>query len=293
MLFSDGDLVLARFLIADFLKDGAISAVNELLSRDIKSVMVTGDKKAAAERIAGEVGIKDCVYGVLPEGKAEVVQRYRNDGCFTAMVGDGINDSVALKTADVGIAVGDGTDVAIESSDAVLVGGEIGKIPVAVDLGKKTYGVIKGNLFWAFFYNVLLIPIAAGVLFPLGIALSPALCSASMSISSLFVVLNALRIKRFKNEKTERGKVKMKKTTVKIDGMMCGMCEAHVCDLIRKNFKVKKVTASHLKNIAEITSENGIDEGDLKRAFEPTGYKIVSVTEEDCKGGAFSFFKKK
>lgn len=202
ILFSDGSALLAAFYVADVVKDGAKKVVEELSDRAVRSVMVTGDKKEVALKIAEEVGINDCVYEVLPEQKAEIVEEYRNQGYYTAMVGDGVNDSVALKTADVGIAVGDGTDVAIESADAVLVGGDVGRIPVAVDLGKKTFGVIKGNLFWAFFYNVLLIPIAAGALFPLGISLSPALCSASMSLSSIFVVLNALRLRGFKNKNT-------------------------------------------------------------------------------------------
>jgi len=163
--------------------------------------MVTGDKKEVALAISSEVGIDDAEYEVMPEGKAEVVLKYKNAGEFVAMVGDGVNDSVALKEADIGIAIGSGTDVAIESSDVVLVGGDLDKIPASLDLSKKTFGVIKGNLFWAFFYNVLLIPIAAGAFSFLGVTLSPVLCSLSMSISSLFVVLNALRLRGFKIKK--------------------------------------------------------------------------------------------
>ena len=198
IIFSDEKEVLCTFYVADKVKDGVGKVIEDLKERGVRSAMVTGDKKEVALAISSEVGIDDAEYEVMPEGKAEVVKKYKNAGEFVAMVGDGVNDSVALKEADIGIAIGSGTDVAIESSDVVLVGGDLDKIPTSLDLSKKTFGVIKGNLFWAFFYNVLLIPIAAGAFSFLGITLSPVLCSLSMSVSSLFVVLNALRLRSFK-----------------------------------------------------------------------------------------------
>lgn len=201
VVFSSETELLAEFSVADAVKEGSVFAIRALNGKGLKTVMLTGDGENVAKRIASLTGIGEYVAEVLPEEKAEAVKRYKKSG-VVAMVGDGINDSVALKTADVGVAIGGGTDIAIDSADVVLSDGKLDKLPVALSLSEKTFGVIKQNLFWAFFYNVLLIPVAAGALAFAGITLSPMICAACMSASSLFVVSNALRLKKFKGENT-------------------------------------------------------------------------------------------
>ena len=199
VVFANGKQVLAVFYVEDAIKEGSEYAIKTLNEKGLKTVMLTGDGERAAKSVADKIGIKEYVAEVLPEEKAIAVKRYMGGG-LVAMVGDGINDSVALKTADVGVAIGGGTDIAIDSADVVLSDGKLDKLITAFNLSKKTFGVIKQNLFWAFFYNVLLIPVAAGALAFAGVTLSPMICAACMSVSSLFVVSNALRLKKFKKE---------------------------------------------------------------------------------------------
>ncbi len=204
IFFADDENLLATFYVADSIKETSEKAIEELSLRDIKTVMVTGDKENVAKAVAEKVGIAEYKCEVLPEGKSEIVKEYKNKGYNVAMVGDGINDSVALKEADVGIAVGTGTDIAIDSAEVVLTDGNLDKIPVAADISKKALKIIKGNLFWAFIYNVISIPVAAGAFSFFGLVLTPTICAASMSLSSLFVVLNALRLTVFNPKKQTR-----------------------------------------------------------------------------------------
>ena len=198
------DKIIAVFYLADEVKYNAESVVYGLKSMGKKVVMLTGDNKSVAYAVAKTTGIEKVECEVLPEDKAEIVSKYKAQG-IVAMVGDGINDSVALKEADIGVSVGNGTDIAIESADVVLVDGDVKKIITATALTEKTLKIVKQNLFWAFFYNLILIPVAGGVFAFLGLTLSPSICAVCMCISSLFVVSNALRLNAFNEEKTIKG----------------------------------------------------------------------------------------
>ena len=200
IVLADDSKALAVFYLADTVKEQSAGVIKELSKLNKNAVMVTGDGKDVALKIANQLRITLVNYEVLPEDKAEIVKEYKQKG-RTAMIGDGINDSVALKEADVGIAIGNGSDIAIESADCVLIDGKIERLISSLTLSKITMRIIKQNLFWAFFYNLLLIPIACGVFAFLGLTLSPALCSVCMCISSLFVVFNALRINLYKLSK--------------------------------------------------------------------------------------------
>ncbi|MBP5467371.1 MAG: cadmium-translocating P-type ATPase, partial [Clostridia bacterium] len=238
-LYSDEKLI-ALFGIFDDIKDDSAAGIEKLKNDGIKTVMISGDNEGAAKLIAKKAGISEVNFNVLPEGKAYIVQKYKDKGYFTVMAGDGINDSPALKTADIGIAMGTGTDIAIESADVVLASGKISSIGTAIDLSKKTMSIIKGNLFWAFFYNVITIPLAAGALAFLGVYLTPTIASAAMSLSSIFVVLNALRLNRFtadkKLKKGEKGNMK-----ISIEGMMCMHCAGRVKEALEKVSGAKEV----------------------------------------------------
>lgn len=191
--------VVGVLAVADTIKENAREAINKLKSMGINLVMLTGDNEKTAANIAGELNLTNFRAEVLPQDKANIVKEFQKEGKVVAMVGDGINDAVALTQADVGIAIGTGTDIAIESSNITLVRGDLEKVAEAIELSKKTMGTIRGNLFWAFAYNGLGIPIAAGVLYPfLGILLSPIIAAAAMAFSSIFVVLNSLRLKKVK-----------------------------------------------------------------------------------------------
>ena len=265
---------LAAFAIADTVKKDSKNAIRLLNAEKIKTVMITGDKESAAKSVAEEVGISGYEFSVLPEGKASYVKKYKDDGYFVAFVGDGINDSPALKTADVGVAMGNGTDIAIESSDIVIIGGSLVKTVDAVNLSKKALSVIKGNLFWAFFYNVIAIPIAAGVFAPLGIVFEPWIAAICMSLSSLFVVLNALRINGYGNAEriSDKGEKHMK---VKIEGMMCKHCEKRVYDALSVLDGVSDVEVHLKRKFAKLTGD--VKEEDVRKAIETAGYTVKEI----------------
>lgn len=273
---SDGVDVLAAFGIADSVKDGSVAAIKELNAGGITTVMITGDNESAARRVAEETGIKEYRAEILPEGKAAEVEKYKRKGLLTSFVGDGINDSPALKTADVGVAIGTGTDVAIESADVILVNGSLTALCDAVKIGKKATGIIKGNLFWAFFYNVLFIPVAAGVFAGIGFTFAPWMASVCMCLSSLFVVTNALRIRRYDGKKSrisdKKQGVKMK---VKVDGMMCKHCAGKVSEALSAVDGVKSVVIDLKKKRAVI--EGAPLESDVKAAIENAGYGFLGV----------------
>ncbi len=228
LYLADDYQLVSIFALADYLKPDSKEAIERLHDMGIKTVMITGDNKSAANRIGKEVGITDVEAEVLPEEKFNIVKKYKEQGNFVAMVGDGINDSPALKCADIGVAMGTGTDIAIDSAEVVIVNGNLSALGDMIEISKKSFRIIKQNLFWAFFYNSIGIPFAAGLLSPFGLALTPAVASALMCMSSLFVVTNALRISKNKKEKKHPTVVKK----VLIEKIMCMHCVGKVKDLL-------------------------------------------------------------
>ena len=261
--------------IADEIRSDSPYAISALDSLGIKTVMLTGDNEKTASAIARMVGIKEVVAGVLPDGKEAAVRKYREDG--VAMVGDGVNDAPALVSADVGIAIGAGVDVAIESADVVLMKNSLTDAVSAIEISRKTINNIKENLFWAFFYNVASIPIAAGVFVPFGITLNPMIGAAAMSLSSLFVVMNALRLNLFGMRKTdvlEKGLSDKNEITLCVRGMMCAHCEGRVVTALMKISGVMSAVASHTLGTVRIKLKDTSVMEEVYSAIEATGYKV-------------------
>ncbi len=274
VFLADKQQILAVFAIADVLKPESVSAVAALKERGIRVGMLTGDNENVAKAIATQVGIDDYYAEALPQDKAEAVERVRSIGGIVAMVGDGINDSPALKKADIGIAMGDGTDIAIDSADVVLSRGDLSLVATTIDLSKAAVRNIKQNLFWAFFYNCAAIPLAAGALAFLGITLNPMIAAACMSASSLFVVSNALRLTRFGKKK---GVNHMEKT-LKIDGMMCMRCVAHVEKALQGVDGVQSVNVQLKKKTAIITLDKEVPDETLISAVVEAGYEVKKIS---------------
>ena len=274
------DNLLAVFALADTLKAESKAAVAALKEKNIRVGMLTGDNEKVAKAIAEEVGIDDYFAEALPEDKAQAVGRVRSVGGVVAMVGDGINDSPALKEADVGIAMGNGTDIAIDTADIVLSRGDIGLISTAIELSRKTVRNIKQNLFWAFFYNCVAIPVAAGVFAFAGLSLNPMIGAACMSLSSLFVVTNALRLMKFnenenKNTLTEANTMKK---TLKIEGMMCQHCVAHVTKALQSLSGVVGVEVNLNKKTATVELVGGVNDEALTAAVVEAGYEVKKIS---------------
>ncbi len=297
MLFAKGGKLLGVIAAADTVKDDSRSAVKELSELGIRVVMITGDNEKTAQAIGNSVGVDRVYAGVLPSGKSEIITQLKTYG-NTAMAGDGINDAPALTSADTGIAIGSGSDIAIDSADVVLVGSRLSELTAAVRLSRQTLRNIHQNLFWAFIYNVIGIPLAAGLWIPiLGISLNPMFGAAAMSLSSFCVVTNALRLNLFDPHKhkkskkaavalppaaentTDKGETTIMKTTVNVEGMMCPMCEKHVKEAIEKNFDVEAVTASHEAKKVEITSAQPIDYDKVAAVIADAGYKATGLAE--------------
>ena len=284
---AEGGKVTALIAVADTLKEGSREAVAELKARGIRSAMLTGDGQGAARAIAAQVGIQEVYADVLPEDKLNIVIENKKKG-MTAMVGDGINDSPALKEADVGVAMGNGTDIAIDSADVVLVGGDLRALENAIDLSRAAVRNIHQNLFWAFIYNLLCIPIAAGALFAVGVVLDPMYGAAAMSLSSLFVVTNALRLMRFRpkkksaeakaetkqqNSQDMNGGICMEKILT-IEGMSCSHCSARV----EKALNALEGTQAtvELKKKRAVVQTQQPDEV-LVKAVEDAGYEVKKI----------------
>lgn len=275
VLFECDGKLLGLIALRDEVKADAKNAVQRLKDMGVKVVMLTGDNERTAKAIASEVGIDDVISSVLPDEKAKVVEKAKENG-FVAMVGDGINDAVALTTADVGIAIGAGTDVAIDSADVVLSSQSLLGVTNAIKLGKKTLRNIKQNLFWAFIYNIICIPIAGGALVPLGISLNPMIGAGAMSLSSLFVVGNALRLNLYKAEKINENKEKIGMEKVyKVEGMMCPHCEARAKQAVEAIDGVLSATPSHKKKRIKVVFENDEKAELVKSAIEQAGYKFI------------------
>lgn len=275
LFFAKDGRIIGIIAVADAVKSDSKEAVSDFKKMNIETVMITGDNENTAKAIAAEVGISEVRAGVLPNGKSDIIKELQQKN-KTAMVGDGINDAPALTQADVGIAIGAGTDIAISSADAVLTGGSLKDAVNAVKIGRATLTNIKENLFWAFFYNALGIPLAAGVFTRIfGLTLNPMFAAAAMSLSSFCVVTNALRLNLIKLEKKQ--KTEVKKMTVKIEGMMCGHCKAHVEEAIGKVAGVESYEVSLEKKQAIIKGTPSKEA--IIAAIKTAGYEVTGITE--------------
>lgn len=268
--------LLAVFAIADTLKEESEEAVAQLKRKKMRVGMLTGDNENVAKAIASQTGIDDYFAEALPKDKAEAVERVRSVGGFVAMVGDGINDSPALKAADVGVAMGNGTDVAIDSADVVLSRGDLRLVSTMIDLSKATVRNIHQNLFWAFFYNCVAIPVAAGAFAFAGVTLNPMIAAACMSLSSLFVVTNALRLTKFTNDKKVENKAMSK--ILKIEGMMCQHCVAHVTKALSGVLGVSKVDVNLKKKTATVEFTEEVANETLISAVTEAGYEVKKIS---------------
>ena len=256
----------------------------------IRVVMITGDNARTAKAIGAQAGVDEVIAGVLPDGKEREIRRLSARG-KVAMVGDGINDAPALTRADIGIAIGAGTDVAIDAADVVLVNSRLSDVPAAIRLSRATLRNIHENLFWAFFYNTIGIPIAAGVFVPLGLTLNPMFGAAAMSLSSFCVVTNALRLNLFKlrdtrhdhkranhlKETTEIKEETTMKKTISIEGMMCTHCEATVKKALEALPEVTEAAVSHTAGTAVVTLSAPVDDAVLKSTVEAKDYTVTGI----------------
>ena len=272
LFFAEDGKILGIIAVADVVKEDSIDAISQLKEMGIEVVMLTGDNQKTAEAIGKTVGVDKVVAQVMPDGKAAVVNELKKKD-FVMMVGDGINDAPALTTADTGIAIGAGTDVAIDAADVVLMNSKLSDAVSAIKLSKSVLKNIKENLFWAFFYNTVGIPVAAGLLIPFGIKLSPMLGAAAMSLSSFCVVTNALRLNLIKLKKEK----KTMKKTMKIDGMMCPHCEGRVKTALENLPQVSEAVTSHKDGTSIVTLNADIDNAVLTETVTNQGYTVISV----------------
>ncbi len=273
---ADKAKVLAIFAVADTVKEGSAQAIALLKARKMKVAMLTGDSQNTAQAVANQVGIDEFIAEVMPEDKLKAVTNIQTVGGTVAMVGDGINDSPALKQSDVGIAMGSGTDVAIDSAGVVLVSEDLRTLDTVFDLSKATVRNIKENLFWAFIYNIIMIPVAAGVFSSLGFYFNPMIAAACMSLSSLFVVGNALRLLLYKNKNIVREDGFMKKI-VHIEGMCCEHCAKRVEDKLSTAKNVISVDVKLKKKIAVIRSREEVSDEEITALITDAGYTVTEI----------------
>ena len=287
LFFAAGGKLLGIIAVADVIKEDSPQAVRELQDMGIHVVMITGDNERTAKAIGAQAGVDQVIAGVLPDGKEREIRRLRERG-KVAMAGDGINDALALTRADIGIAIGAGADVAIDAADVVLMKSRLSDVPAAIRLSRATLRNIRENLFWAFFYNTVGIPLAAGVFIPLGLTLNPMYAAAAMSLSSFCVVSNALRLNLFRlrdasrdhKRKTGLKEYKEEKTmekTMEIRGMMCGHCEATVKKVLEAIPEVTEAKVSHEAGTAVVTLSAPVDEAVLKKAVEDRDYTVTAI----------------
>lgn len=267
--------LIGAFVIADTIKDSSKDAIKKLHENKIKTILITGDSKQTAEAISKELNIEEYVAEVLPAEKLELVRKYQQNN-VVAFVGDGINDSPALKEAQIGIAISTGNDIAIDCANIVLTSQDLVSINTLINLSKKTVNNIKLNLFWAFFYNIIGIFIASGALSFIDISLTPMIGALAMSLSSLFVVTNALRLQKFKDKKEKEIKNIMKKT-ITINGMMCMHCAARVENALKKLNGVEKVTINLKKKHALVESTLELNNDEIIKVITEAGYEVVKI----------------
>ena len=292
LYFSRDGRLLGVIAVADVIKEDSPQAVRELQNMGLQVVMLTGDNERTARAIGAQAGVDRVIAGVLPEGKESVIRELKMQG-KVAMVGDGINDAPALTRADIGIAIGAGTDVAIDAADVVLMKSRLTDVPAAIRLSRATLRNIHENLFWAFFYNTIGIPLAAGVFIPLGLTLNPMFGAAAMSLSSFCVVSNALRLNLFKlrdarhdkrigqNKRTnldnQKEETKIMEKTMKIEGMMCGHCEANVKQALEALPEVNGAKVDHTAGTAVVALGAPLADEILKKTVEDKGYHVVGI----------------
>ncbi|MGN0407374.1 MAG: heavy metal translocating P-type ATPase [Bacteroides sp.] len=285
LFFAKDDRLLGIIAVADVIKEDSPCAIKELQNMGIRVVMLTGDNEGTAEAIGKQAGVDEVIAGVLPEGKEKIISGLKKHG-KVAMVGDGINDAPALTRADTGIAIGAGTDIAMDAADIVLMKSRLSDVPAAIRLSRAVLRNIHENLFWAFSYNVIGIPLAAGVWIPLlNLQLNPMFAAAAMSLSSFCVVSNALRLnfvdvhnakrdRKFKNKKKE---IKQMEKTINIEGMMCGHCEARVKKALEAVDGVTEAVVSHENGTAVVKMNGEIADDVLKKAVESQDYKVTGI----------------
>lgn len=295
LFFAQGKQLLGIIAVADVIKEDSPQAIQELRNMGIQVVMLTGDNERTAQAIAKQAGVDHVVAGVLPDGKEAVIRKLKEHG-KVAMVGDGINDAPALTRADLGIAIGAGTDVAINAADVVLMKSRLSDVPAAIRLSRVTLRNIHQNLFWAFIYNTIGIPLAAGVFIPLGLTLNPMFGAAAMSLSSFCVVTNALRLNLFKLHDASRDKKRdlvsisletakippkkeqeIMEKTLTIEGMMCTHCEARVKKALEALENVTQAQVSHEKGTAVVTLSADVPNDTLKQAVEAQDYPVTRI----------------
>ena len=285
MFFAKGQKVLGIIAVADKIKDDSSTAIAELRNMGIRVVMLTGDNKSTADAIGRQVGVDLVIANVKPDGKESTIRSLQKDG-MVAIVGDGINDAPALTRADIGIAIGAGTDVAIDAADVVLVNSKLSDVTAAIRLSRATLRTIHQNLFWAFIYNAVCIPVAAGAFVWAGLTLNPMIGAAAMSLSSFCVVTNALRLnlcdihsarsdKKIKSKK--RKEVKQMEKTMKIEGMMCPHCEARVKKLLEETEGVSSAVVSHTEGTAVVTMDTPVADEVLKKIITDNGYTVTEI----------------
>ena len=296
LFFTKGTNLLGMIAVADTMKPDSPEAIRELQNMGLRVVMLTGDNARTAAAIGTEAGVDHVIAGVLPDGKENVIRSLQDYG-KVMMVGDGINDAPALTRADMGVAIGAGTDVAIDAADVVLMKSSLADVPAAIRLSRATLRNIHENLFWAFFYNVICIPLAAGAFVSVGLTLNPMIGAAAMSLSSFCVVSNALRLNLFKlrdpsgDKKIEsvllpdalfqmkqEEETKMKKT-IQIEGMMCPHCEARVKKVLEKFPEIDSAEVSHEAGTAVVTLNAPMDETAVKQAVEDQDYKVLGFSD--------------
>lgn len=283
LLFMYGGELLGIIAVADTIKADSRRAIRELHDMGIRVVMLTGDNERTAKAIGKQAGVDEVIAGVLPDGKESVIRSFMQKG-KTAMVGDGINDAPALTVADVGIAIGAGTDVAIDAADVVLMKSQLSDVPAAIRLSRATLRNIHENLFWAFIYNVIGIPLAAGCFVGLGLTLNPMFGAAAMSLSSVCVVTNALRLNLFKIKPTETSRGRDNENSggdnqkvISVKGMTCSHCEDRVKKALEQLDGVQSAFADHKSGKVKVTLKAPVDDSKLKAAIEEQGYKVTKI----------------
>ena len=288
--FARGGALIGRIAVADVITDDSPQAIEQMRNMGIHVVMLTGDNERTAKAIGAKAGVDEVIAGVLPDGKESVIRRLKEKG-KVIMVGDGVNDAPALTSADIGIAIGAGADVAIDAADVVLMKSRLSDVPAAIRLSRATLRNIHENLFWAFIYNIIGIPLAAGVFISvLGWQLNPMFAAAAMSLSSFSVVTNALRLNLFKMhdpsrdhkirkklKTTSEKETKQMEKTIKIDGMMCNHCEMHVKKALEALDGVKSAEVSHTAVTAVVTLEKAVADSALKQAVVDQGYTVTGI----------------